>query len=95
MKPRLRFSKPIEIPLRIPNPTTVLGSKGLCSNNFIHSATWREQKVTSRCQLVKVVAAIKQSLPSTLSYPLYLRLGISELKPVTATTAQFENLGKQ
>jgi hypothetical protein len=47
----------MEMPLSTPNPITVLESKGLCSKNFIHNATWREQNVTRRCQLVKVVAA--------------------------------------
>ena len=27
----------------------------------MHNATWREQKVTRRCQLVKVVAAFDQT----------------------------------
>lgn len=40
----------------MPKPITALGSKGLCSKNFIHNATCSEQNVTKRCQLVKVVA---------------------------------------
>jgi hypothetical protein len=61
LKPKLRFKRPMDIPFSMPNPITALASKGLCSNNFMHNATWREQKVTRRCQLVKVVAAFDQT----------------------------------
>jgi hypothetical protein len=65
----------MEIPLSTPKPMTVLESKGLCSKNFIHNATCREQNVTSRCQLVKVVAAAHKnykSLKSELHAPVLL-----------------------
>lgn len=47
------------MPLRTPKPMiTVRESNGLFSNRWIHCATWSEQKVTIKCQLVNVVAKV-------------------------------------
>ncbi len=62
------------MPLSTPNPMTVLESKGLCSKNFIHNATWREQNVTRRCQLVKVVAAKYNSMYGKTVSVIYIHV---------------------
>ncbi|KAG6477886.1 hypothetical protein ZIOFF_061318 [Zingiber officinale] len=59
LKPRLRFRKPTEVPLRRPKRTTVFVSIDLDSKKRRRCATWSVQKVTNRCQLVSVVAELK------------------------------------
>jgi hypothetical protein len=57
LKPKLRFRRPIEVPFNSPKSITVCPSMALGSKKCKCCATWRVQKVTIRCQLVKVVAA--------------------------------------
>lgn len=58
LNPKLRLRRPIEVPLSKPNRTTVCPSIALGSKKRRRCATWRVQKVTIRCQLVRVVAAL-------------------------------------
>lgn len=57
LKPRQRLRRPMEVPLRRPKRMTVCVSMGFASKNRSRCATCSVQYVTSRCQLVSVVAA--------------------------------------
>lgn len=56
LKPRLKLSNPIETPLRMPKRMTFFILIDLVSKKFKRCATCNVQYVTSRCQLVNVVA---------------------------------------
>ena len=52
----------MDAPFRTPNPITSVRSKGLCSKSRRQRAAWRERKVITRCQLVKVVPGGREGM---------------------------------
>ena len=79
LNPKLRLRRPIEVPFSNPNKTTVCPSIAFGSKNRKRCATWRVQKVTMRCQLVNVVAAL---ITNTYGLPVSIELN-------TCNSAQF------
>ena len=69
LNPKLRLRRPIDVPFSNPKSITVCPSIALGSKKCKRCATWRVQKVTIRCQLVNVVAALvhKQDMSTSHS----------------------------
>lgn len=79
----------MEIPLRNPKEMTVCASIGFASKKRRRCATCSVQKVTSRCQLVSVVAALPHSKQIKIR-----NFSVNEIKWLFCTLDPPKNVGR-